>query len=171
MPASAIWRPTTKCPNLADFARQVALHMRDRDLEEVTATGWATGRQEWADHITALLESHAGRAVIRGASRHGRPVSVFGAIECWPGVWSAWMVATDEWPRVALRTTRAVIREVLPAVWARGAHRIEARSISGYDEAHRWLKTLGASHESTLQAFGRDQQDFEVFVWRSDDHV
>jgi hypothetical protein len=140
--------------------------MRERDLAEVTATGYEQTREQWADHITMVLEHHRGVTVLRGASYRGRPASVFGAIECWPGVWAAWMVATDDWPKVALQTTRTVLRDALPAVWAHGAHRIEARSVAGYDAAHRWLKTLGAQRECTLQGFGREGQDFEVFVWR-----
>lgn len=163
---SAISPSTTNPANPVDFARSVALNMRDRDLAEVTATGYAQTRRQWADHIETLLQHHQGPMVLRGASHKGRPVSVFGAIECWPGVWSAWMVATDEWPRVALKTTRTVLKDALPAVWTRGAHRIEARSVAGYDAAHRWLKTLGAQHECTLQGFGREGQDFKVFVWR-----
>lgn len=163
---SAIFPSTTSPANPVDFARSVALNMRDRDLDEVTATGYERTRAQWADRIAALLEYHEGPMVIRGESYQGRPVSVGGAIECWPGVWAAWMVATDEWPRVAFRATRTVAKDVLPAVWAHGAHRIEARSIAGYDAAHRWLKTLGAQHEGTLQGFGREGQDFEIFVWR-----
>lgn len=163
---SAISQSTTSPAKTVDFARSVALRMRDRDLAEVTATGYERTRAQWADRIAMLLEFHEGPMVLRGASHQGRPVSVFGALECWPGVWSAWMVATDEWPKVALQTTRIVLRDALPAVWAHGAHRIEARSVAGYDAAHRWLKTLGAQHECTLQGFGREGQDFEVFAWR-----
>jgi hypothetical protein len=98
------------------------------------------------------------------------PLAAMGAIECWPGVWSAWMIATDKWPSVARAATRWA-RFALDAVLvAAGAHRCECKSIADHRTAHRWLAHLGARPEAVHPGYGRNRETFITFAWRLD-HV
>lgn len=37
--------------------------------------------------------------------------------------------------------------------------------MDGHIEAQEWLETLGAKREGTLKRYGRDGEDFHVYVW------
>lgn len=153
-----------------EFAAQVALRMRERDLAEVVATSRLQTREQWAEQIGQVVDSTPdSQQVVGGFMHQGKPTAVFGAIEHWPGVWAAWMVGTDDWPKVALAATRRIRKVCLPQVWRKGAHRIQAHSAAEYDTAHQWLVHLGAKEEAVLRGFGRNSEDFKVFVWRRDD--
>lgn len=95
----------------------------------------------------------------------GVPVAVVGATLLWPGVWMAWMFATDAWPKVGRGVTRFIRTSMIPGLVDRGAHRCEARSIISHTEAHRWLRSLGATEEARLRRYGRNGEDFLVFRW------
>lgn len=97
------------------------------------------------------------------------PAAVFGATEMWPNVWSCWMMATDEYPKIALGMTKFVRRRIIPHLMESGATRCEARSIDGHTQAHRWIEGLGAVQEARLRRYGRNGEDFLVF--RLDSHV
>jgi hypothetical protein len=99
----------------------------------------------------------------------GRPAAIVGATEMWPGVWCAWLLATDDFPHVALGLTKFVKRGMIPYLVENGAHRCEARSIDGHSQAHRWLRLLGASQEARLRRYGRNGEDFLVFRWDAPD--
>ena len=97
------------------------------------------------------------------AKLHGEPVALFGALNMWPGVWSAWLIATDEFPAVGLSVTKFIHREVIPLLKEKGAHRCEARSMSTHTWSHEWLKSLGAVEEATLIGYGKGKEDFLVY--------
>ena len=83
----------------------------------------------------------------------------------WPGVWSMYLFATPHFQQVAWDTTRHIRRVMLPALALAGAHRAEARSAVSHVEAHAWLERLGAKREATLKGYGRNKEDFSLFVW------
>ncbi len=57
-------------------------------------------------------------------------------------------------------------REIeIPGLEARGIHRAECLSIEGHDEAHRWLRWLGARREASLPLRGRDGETFHLYAW------
>lgn len=103
------------------------------------------------------------------AHHDGKAVALFGATEQWPGVYSCWLLATDDWPAVALGVTKFVKRRIMPHLADSGALRCEARSIDGHDKAHRWLTSIGCVQEARLRRYGRNGEDFLVFRW--DPHV
>lgn len=172
MPASRILPCTTKAVSRvnpdATFLHSVAYRMRVRDFEEITATSFTDSRSDLADELSTGLVM--GSRIITGFAWAGRPTACFGAVEPWPGFWSVWMFATDDWTKVAKSATKHILRVTLPAFWAEGAHRVEARSMAGYDTAHNWMIRMGARREATLRAFGKNGEDFDVFVW-GPDHV
>ncbi len=142
----------------------VARAMRAADRHEVFATRFDDDPNALARDLVAV--SRLGAVV----AHDGRPIAAMGAVECWPGMWSVWMIATDAWPlvaRVATRWARLAITSVLPAA---GAYRCECRSIDGHETAHRWLRHLGAQAEAVHPGYGRNRETFITFAWRLD-HV
>ena len=95
----------------------------------------------------------------------GQPVSVFGAAEAWPGVWTVWMYATERFNEV-WRSVYKTFRSVIPnQVIGRGAHRAECRAHADHGDAHRFIHALGGEREAVLSGFGRDGSVFLVFRW------
>jgi hypothetical protein len=145
-------------------ATAVARAMREADRREVFATRFDDDPDALARELVAA--SRIGAVVARA----GRPVAAMGAMECWPGLWSVWLIATDEWKSVARATTRwarHALETILPEA---GAHRCECRSIADHETAHRWLVHLGAREEAVHPEFGRMRETFITFAWRFD-HV
>lgn len=90
----------------------------------------------------------------------GEPVVVGGFTPVWAGLGSGWMWGTDRWDEVVLEVTRAMKRHILPALDARGVHRIECRPMAGNDVVIRWLELCGFRQEAVTAQFGRGSEDF-----------
>lgn len=148
-----------RAPLSAGPIAQVLYNLRAADREELEATLWRFDS-------AALAEASAGaRLGFVALADDGAPVAVLGANEVWPGVFQVGLFATPRWPEVALAVTRAVQRDLAPAIVAAGGHRAHAFSHAAHHEAHRWLKSLGARQEARLAGWGRRGEDFLLFVW------
>lgn len=139
----------------------VARNMRESDRHEIFATRWTDD----IDSLALEIIQSWGPIAYTAFTRDGVPAAVFGATALWPGVWAAWMFATDRFLEVGKRVTRFALRGILPAMLEAGCHRIEARSAASHHEAHRWMRVLGAKRGPELRQFGRDKSDFVLFVW------
>ncbi|MEX0809528.1 MAG: hypothetical protein WD044_12450 [Dongiaceae bacterium] len=146
------------------FVAVVARAMREGDRLEVFATRFDDDPDALARDLVAM--SRFGAVV----AADGDPVAAMGAVECWPGMWNVWMIATDRWPLVARSATRWARIAVLSVLAKAGAHRCECKSIESHETAHRWLRHLGAEVEAVHRDFGRNRETFITFVWRFD-HV
>lgn len=149
---------------LGDLSREsvayVIDNMREWDRREIFATRW-DGRE-----AETLLNAVLATGPISWVAYDGdEPVAVFGCAPLWRGVWSMWFFATDKLPNIGLGVTKLIIRYIVPMLWDGGAHRLQCHSMEGHVEAQRWLETLGAKRETTLRAYGRDGEDFHVYVW------
>jgi hypothetical protein len=139
----------------------IARNLRAADHREIAATRWAEWEpDEFAMEIMSWTKLGPSYLVY---GRDGPPVAVFGATQPWPGMFSAWLIGTADFPSVALPLTKFVKRVFVPHLRER-AHRIEARSIDGHAHAHRWLKALGAKEEGRMHGYGKDGEDFLVFT-------
>jgi hypothetical protein len=147
-------------PLQPDLVAEVLYNLRDADRAELTATLW---------HFDSRLIAEASRGARFGfvaLAGDGAPVAVAGASEVWPGVFQVGLFATPRWPEIAAAVTRALRRDLAPAVIAAGAHRVHAFSLASHAEAHRWMLRLGARCEARLQGWGRGGEDFLLFAWR-----
>ena len=88
------------------------------------------------------------------------PAIVGGFSPIWYGLGSGWMWGTEEWDEVALETTNAIRKHILPALERNGVRRIEARAMAGNEKAVRWLKLLDFHQETVTRSFGRGGEDF-----------
>jgi hypothetical protein len=143
-------------------AIMVCRNLRAADLRELNACRWADlDPDDLAYEIVRQWGANGPGWLV--LDRAGMPTALFGATQPWAGMFSAWMVATDNFPAVGLPLTKFVKRVFIPHLCAR-AHRVEARSIDGHAHAHKWLRALGAVEECRIRAYGRDGEDFVVFA-------
>lgn len=140
----------------------IAENMREWDRREIYATRWDT------DPGSLANAAMAGGAFAWVAGLE-RPIAALGAVPCWPGVWSVWMFATNEFDKIGLSLTKHVKRRMMPALRATGGHRAECRSLEDYQVANAWLEHLGATVEAKLKRYGRNGEDFRLYVWRDVD--
>lgn len=143
--------------------RRVALAMRERDFDEISALAPADTREE----LAAFLEQcYTGVPdVLCGHGRDGEPICIGGLIQLRPNVASMLFYATDDFPQIGLQITRFVRNELIPRYMAAGVHRIEAASLADYAQVHRWLGTLGLAPEGGLMfGYGKRGEAFQNFA-------
>ena len=145
-------------PVEAKGALHVIDNMREWDRREIFAT--RTGE----DNIQ-LLEDVLNLPGPAWMASKGGPIALFGCAPLWPGVWSMWFFATDNLHQIGIGVTRVIIKAIVPMLWEGGAHRLECRSMEGHTQAQDWLEVIGARRECTLARFGREGEDFHVYVW------
>jgi hypothetical protein len=138
-----------------DGLLHVLAHLRAHDEAEVRATIdqgdiESTGKLIWSIP-GPKWEALAG---------DGEPAVIGGFVPVWPGLGSGWMWGTDRWNDVVLEVTRAMKRHILPALDAKGVHRIECRPMANNDAVIRWLGLVGFRQEAVTAQFGRGFEDF-----------
>jgi hypothetical protein len=155
-----------------DSVMCVALNMREVDEVEILNvldidTKYDFGRLAFG----ALRNSGRGRV----AWHKGRPAAVIGLIEERPRIWQITMFGTDDLRHVAflcMRWARETLREFASPPF--NGRRLHCDSRVGHDEAHRFLRALGACEEGPpMKHFGKDGGDYQRFVWLigENDHV
>lgn len=153
-------------PALDEDVRVVARGMRQSDVDEFLAVSPARDREELAQ---SLLDRFGGHPAAIAVHDDAGPVCIGAGIEGRPNVVTLLFFATDRFPAAAIGVARFATRQLFPAYRRAGAHRIEAVSIDGYDEAHRWIGLLGLKHEATMPGYGKNGQTFHQFAWVADD--
>lgn len=138
---------------------KITSNLRQRDRDELFATNYGEDPELLARHAVA------GGAFRWAAYLDGEPVAAIGAFPRWPGVWTVWAYGTDDWPSVVVSVTRHVRRFMLPAIVNSGAHRADALALAEHSDARRWLISLGAKEEHTLDGWGKKGQTFVSYVW------
>ena len=137
----------------------IARRMRDLDAEEIFPLTW-TGRPE---DLAAGISAVGGHAAV--ALSGDVPVAAWGATMQRPDFWSVWMFSTDRWPEVALTVTRSIKKDLIPSLVADGAVRADCWSMEGHDVAHRWLESLGAIREASVEDYGSTRKVFHCYSW------
>ena len=147
-------------PTRADVL-EVASNLRPKDMAELTAAN--PGHD--ADSIPLLMADRYGDAETSlGAWLDEEPIAIGAIVPTSPGVAHIGLFATDDFPRIALAMTRFIRNRLIPQYEAHGFTRFECASIAGYDEAHRWIETLGLQRADTLAGFGAGGEDFIRFA-------
>lgn len=138
----------------------IMANLRPYDKVEVTALSWQ-------DDPTKLVQQYldAGNFQKIVHTPDGEPVALVGAAPLWPGCWHAWAFGTHRWKEVVLTITKHIRRGIVPAMHEIGFNRVQVFALSEYDDAKRWLRMMGAEHEATHRAYGKNGEDFDLFVW------
>lgn len=150
----------------ADVAH-VARNMRPSDVAEFLAVSPAANADELAD---LLLDRYGGHPGAIAVEIDGEPICIGAGLEGRPNVVTLLFFATPRFAEAAVGVTRFVTRNLFPRYRTAGVHRIEAISIEGYTDAHRWIEILGLRREAVLQGFGKNGEAFHQFAWVAD-HV
>ena len=133
-------------------ALYLAEHMREIDKREIRETMRGDDLAEFA-HECVALDGWCYK------DSDGLPVAMMGVAECWPGVSSGWMVATDDIGRHGVGITKLAQSLVTDKKW----HRIQAASAAFHDVSHAWLELLGFTRGQTMRQFGKNKADFIMF--------
>lgn len=143
--------------------------------EDVT---YVAQRMRPHDKAERLALSH-GEDVIAAATRFldmphlavtvwkGTPIAVIGVVFPHPGVASTIFFATDQFRHVALATTRFIRRKLFPILLSTGIHRLQVCSMRASSRAssHEWItRCFGAEREAVLVEYGRNREDFTIYV-------
>lgn len=144
----------------------VAVRMREADYTEIVAMTDCADRQALAER---MVRFYARPDMIVASTDDGVPVVVGGLLEARPGVYSSVMFATDDFDRVAKPLSKFIKNELIPAVKANGAHRLDAISSVDHHTAHQWIRWMGYEAEGPpLRGYGRDGSAYQVFAWVAD---
>jgi hypothetical protein len=139
----------------------VASRMRASDRAEVYALMWP------GLDTPAQLAMEVFRLSRHGATIHtpdGEPQAALGLVPVWPGVYSAWMFATDRWPEVWRSAVRYARHVMTPEAEAAGLWRAQCHSGAGHASAHRFLAALGFRPEGAPVPYGRAREPFQPWA-------
>lgn len=144
----------------------VTAHLRAADAREIYCQ-----LPEGAASLDVAALSLAGTEHAWCVWWRGTPIAGFGATpsSLCGTVWSAWAFGTRRFTRAAPAIGRFVGASLAPVLIAKGARRVEARSIADHDAAHRWLERLGARRETELREWGRGGETFVLWAWTASD--
>jgi hypothetical protein len=138
----------------------VAERMRESDRREVYAMCWPGADTPEALAMEVMRVSRFG-ATIHTAD--GQAQAALGLAPVLPGVFSAWMFATDRWRevwRTAARHARDVMR---PTAEAAGMWRAQCHSAADHPDAHAFLRWVGFRAEGVPVPLGRGREMFIPF--------
>lgn len=141
-----------------DHLQYVVDHIREDDARELSATMWKG--QDLVEHVMA----YQGLSYT-GFGRDGAPCGVGGLNIVSPGVGQAWLFGTPRIRDVRVNMTRHC-RDVVDCALNGGRilHRVQALSAAFHADAHEWMRAIGFEQESTMNQYGRDGENFFVFV-------
>ena len=161
--------PVTIEPALYPYLLVVAANMRERDREEIFGMWWEDDPEFLARKLAGLSKTSDDMAYV-ACSAEGVPVCAFGFYEMWPGMWSAWMFATDQLPKVAKTVIKFLRKKCLPELLRRGAHRVECKAHENNAWAGNFIERMGGVKETVMLDYGRDRSNYVLYRWLRADH-
>lgn len=75
------------------------------------------------------------------------------------------MWATSDIAQIGKFLNNFATKFLFPAMLSAGMHRVECKSIVGYDEIHKWLRFLGFAEGNIERKYGKNKEDFITFFW------
>lgn len=145
-----------------DDVRWVAELMRQRDIDEFLAVGFAENHEAL---IPQLVERYGNGGDTYCAYLGDDPVAIGAMALHRPGVLTAGLFATEDFPSVAPPFAKFIRSRLMPKYQAAGIHRIDAIASADNADGHRWMKALGMKEEAILRKFGRGGEDFVMYSW------
>lgn len=149
-----------------DAACHVIANMRQIDRDEIFATRDRDSEAELLADVIHASRIRPGRGqVFVFFTDEGVPVSLMGWSEVAPGIANVWCFGTDDWPKAILSMTKIVHRVIVPELMRNGFQRAECAALSSRADTAKWLPMLGLKPEAVLAGFGRQREDFTLYVW------
>lgn len=145
------------------LARADAIHvvrnMRSNDRIEACATSGLLSDDERGAKLAAGLGIVF---TVWSAGGPIEPIAIGGWLPIWPGVASAWMLATERIGEVGITLDRAAI-DGHRRMFDDGYHRLQAFGLAERAESRAWLINLGYIPEGTHPRFGRYGETFASY--------
>lgn len=94
-----------------------------------------------------------------------QPVMVFGTSLLNVCTASVWALGTPKTWRVVPAVSQFIMLEHVPDLLDQGITSVEARSILGHDQAHKWMLGLGAERSGEPFVYGKGGELFQLFRW------
>lgn len=152
----------------AEHVCYVAENMREADIREFLAISHATTADDLASGLVSRFSDHP--EVFCFSTDESVPVAVGGMIQARPNVVTMMFFATDDFSSIALPLAKFTKQRLFPRYRKLGVHRIEAISIDGHGEAHRWIEIVGMKREGEpMRGYGKGGETYHQFAWVSDD--
>lgn len=137
------------------LVRRVAERMRACDLDECAALG--------VTDPAAIAAAVSASPVGAVAMAQGEPAAAWGGVPCWPGCWSVWFFATEQWRAVWRAAVRWFRRHIPVLMRALDIHRLQVFAMLGHPDAHRMLAAIGFQPEGVARRMGAGGQDFTLY--------
>jgi hypothetical protein len=148
-----------------DEARYVLARCRARDRVEIEAT------IDYGVAAASIVEMLPLAVLSKILLHRGAPTALVMFHELTPSALAVSMIATDDWPHVAMSAVKWGLRHAKPFLLARGYRRAECRAIDGHTDAIDFLRFLGFQIEARVPEFGRNGETFIQLAWRLSDHM
>ena len=154
----------------------MAIEIREPTLLDITFIGANLRPEDYRETMCQLPAGTRGSTAMAAiyydlppgwswiAYDNGQPVAVFGFQPMTVSVWSAWALGTRRMTRAIPAITRWCWGQEQRLIDA-GVRRLEARTIEGHHQAHRWLERLGCTRVCELPDHGRDGELFYLYAW------
>jgi hypothetical protein len=154
----------TSEPTTRWAVQHIVANLRERDRAEIYALRWDNDEGELVKTLMALANP-----IWRVFHWRDTPAAIVSVLPVRPGVALVGAFGTDEFDRVAPAILRYGRREVIYYLREMCVHRCEAYALAGHVTGRRFIQALGGQPEAVLHEFGRDREDFVLYVWRIGD--
>lgn len=139
----------------------IGANLREEDRREIFCQlpEGTTGSAMAAGVTTVVPASFTWVALV-----DGQPAAAFGFQPWTVPVWIAWAWGTRHLKKAMPAITRWCWQQE-DRLLEIGVRRLEARSIAGHTQAHRWLEQLGCKRVCDLPDHGRNGELFHLYAW------
>lgn len=138
----------------------IVRNLRERDRREIFALRWDDDEDKLIDEL-----SRGAGAMWKVWSWDQEPVAMNGVFPVRPGVVIAGAFGTPNWKYTLRAMTRWAHEFIIPALRKANYHRGEAYVLASNTDSRRWIESLGGEVEALLKGFGREREDFLLYVW------
>lgn len=145
-------------PLTIEDAVNVCAYMRPSDWREIQELSYFENRNDYA---RARFEGEG--VAFSVALEAGRPACIGGLANAGPGNMAAWLVGTNEMPRVAGWAWRFAMQRLVPAAFGQGIQRVQCLVMEGNDIAIRYAVKFGFEFEGVMRRLGRSGVNFHSY--------
>lgn len=142
----------------------VVANMRQQDRDEVMCQV-APGTRTWEIAYGMLMGSDAWVAY----DKQDRAACFFGVSPINVAALSVWAIGTRHMWRTVAEVSKFLVTEVMPHKIEQGYRSMEARSLLGHSQAHKWMEELGGKRTGEPFEFGSGGELFVQYRWTRHD--
>lgn len=150
---------------LEDIA-YIVRHLRERDRREIFGLRWDDNEDSFVNDVFAVSGP-----MWRLWRYRDEPVAMSGVVPQRPGVVMAGAFGTEKFHHVMRPMKRFAWNWVIPRLVTAQYHRAEAFALASNADGKFFIRMLGGKQEAYLRKYGRDREDYVLYVWRLDEDV